>query len=337
MRRSEFRKCLEKLRPEGTYLLWGEETFLSDTVISRLKTLVLGKGESSGANYVVLYAGECRASDAIAAASSQSFFGTKSLVLVRDIQEFAEGERKVLKEYLETQPPVAVLVLTDTTKKRYKATSHPIVPNDKSKLIDVSPPWDNEFEDWARALASGKKKSITPEAIESLRENVGLSITNLAMEIEKLACLAGDEREINEEHIAALLGRSRVETEFALADAVVSGNRALALTLLSDLLREGSAIPKIMWAFRRGYETVWRAKEMLEGGASSDSVVKALKMSKRQSGPVLNAARGFQADDLRKALGVIFDADVRMRSQKLDERLILEMLLLALCNLRAAE
>jgi DNA polymerase-3 subunit delta len=204
-------------------------------------------------------------------------------------------------------------------------------------LIDVSPPWDNEFEDWARALASGKKKSITHDAIESLRENVGLSITNLAMEIEKLACLAGDEREINEKHIEVLLGRSKVETEFALADAVVSGNRALALTLLSDLLREGSAIPKIMWAFRRGYETVWRAKEMLEGGASSDSVVKALKMSKRQSGPVLNATRGFQADDLRKALGAIFDADVRMRSQKLDERIILEMLLLALCNLRAAE
>lgn len=327
----QFKSRLRELRPEGTYLLWGEETFLSDIVISRLKQAVLGTGESSGANHVVLYANDCRASDVIAAASSRSFFGTKSLVLVRGIQDFARGEREVLKEYLQSQSPVAVLVLTDTSNKYYKATSHPVVPLDKCTLIDVSPPWDNEFENWARRLASGKKKSITPEAIENLRENIGLSITNLAMEIEKLACLAGEEREINESHIEALLGRSRVETEFALADAVVSGNRSLALTLLSDLLREGSPIPKIMGTLRWEYETVWRAKEMLDEKASTDSVLKALKMSKKRLPPVLNAARKFQAGDLGKALGLLFETDVRLRSQKLDERILMEGLILRLC------
>lgn len=335
MRPREFKSRLKRLRPEGTFLIWGEETFLSDIVISRLKELVLGTGESSGANHVVLYANECEVMDVIAAASSQSFFGTKSLVLVRGIQDFAKGEREVLKKYLETQSPVDVLVLTDTTNKHYKATSHPIVPLDKCALIEVPSPWDNEFEDWARRLAAGKQggnKSITPEAIESLRENVGLSITNLAMEIEKLSYLAGDEPEISERHIEALLGRSRVETEFALADAVVSGNRALALTLFSDLLREGSAIPKIIGTLRWEYETVWRAKEMLERKASIDSVLKALKMKKKRSQPILQAAERFEADDVRQALGLIVETDLRVRSQKLDERILLEGLLLKLCR-----
>lgn len=330
-----FKSRLKKLRPEGIYLLWGEETFLSDIAISFLKELVLGTGESSGADYVVLHANDCRASDVIAAASSKSFFGTKSLVLVRGIQDFAKAEREVLREYLKTQSPVSVLVLTDSTNKYYKATSHPIVLLDKCTLIDCSPPWENEFADWARKLASGEKggyKTISDEAIESLRENVGLSITNLAMEIEKLSYLAEDEPQINERHIEALLGRSRVETEFALADAVVSGNRAVALTLLTDLLREGSAFPKIIGTLRWEYETVWRAKEMLEGKASIDSVLKALKLGKKRSQPVLKAARTFQAADVRKALGLIFETDVRARSQKLDERILMEGLLLELCR-----
>ena len=335
MKPREFKSRLNKLRPEGTFLIWGEETLLSDAAISRLKELVLGTGESSGANCVVLHASDCGASDVIAAASSQSFFGTKSLVLVRGIQDFAKEEREVLKKYLKTQSPVNVLVLTDTTNKHYKATSHPIVPLDKCTLIEVPPPWDNEFDDWAKELARSKKrgeKGITRRAIERLRENVGLSITNLAMDIEKLSYLAGDEPEINERHIEVLLGRSRVETEFALADAVVSGNPALALTLFSDLLREGSATPKIIGTLRWEYETVWRAKEMLDGKASTDSVLKALKLSKKRSEPILKAAREFHAGDVRRALGLIFETDIRVRSQKLDERILMEGLLLGLCR-----
>jgi DNA polymerase-3 subunit delta len=332
MRLQDFRSCLGSLEPSGTYLLWGNETFFIDRIIARLKKLMFGTDEAGRTNCVVLYAGDRQAADAVAAASTHPFFGEKSLVIVRNIQDFPKPDQAVLKDYLSHQTPAAVLVLTDTTQRPYRATSHPAVPKDKARLIDVNSPPDWEFEKWVRALLTRDKKRITPGAMESLRENVGNNITNLASEIEKLICLTGDEPEINETHTAALLGRGRSETEYALADAAASGDRTLALTRFADLMREGSRIPKVMAILRSQIEKIWRGKEMLQGGASAEDIQRELRIPKTHVPKFIQIATGLRVADLRRALEIIMGADVRMRTQKLDERTVVEMLLLKLCE-----
>jgi DNA polymerase-3 subunit delta len=333
MKLQDFRSCLTALQPGGTYLLWGNEAFLIDKIIARLKKLIFGTDEAAATtNCVILYARDCPAAEAVAVASTHPFFGKKSLVVVHNIQEFPKPDESVLKDYLSHQTPAAVLVLTDTTQRPYRATSHPAVPKDKARLIDVNSPPDWEFEKWVRALLSKDKKGITPGAMESLRENVGNNITNLAMEIEKLVCLAGDQPEINETHTEALLGRSRTETEYVLADAVASRDRSLALTLLADLLREGSRIPKVMAILRSQFEKIWRGKEMLQQGASGEDIQRELRIPKSHVPKFIQLAGALRVADLRRALQLIMGADLRMRTQKLDERAVVEMLLLQLCE-----
>jgi len=332
MRLQDFRSCLSSLEPSGTYLLWGNETFFIDKIILRLKSLMFGADDTRTTNCVVLYAGDCQPAEAVAAASTHPFFGEKSLVVVHNIQNFPKAEQAVLKDYLSGQTPAAVLVLTDTSPRSYRATSHPAIPRDKARLIDVNSPPDWEFDKWVRAILSRDKKRITPAAVESLRENVGSNITNLAIEIEKLVCLVGDAAEINETHTEALLGRSKTETEFALADAVASGDATLALTLFSDLLRESSRIPKIMAILRLQFERIWRAKEMLHAGQSSQDVQRDLRVPPKRLDSFIRTVGGFRITELRRSLELIMSADVRMRTQKLDERTITEMLLLALCK-----
>ncbi len=337
MRLQDFKRCLSSLEPGGTYLLWGNETFFIDAIISRVKDLMFGKGEGRATNCVVLYAADCRASDLTAAASTHPFFGEKSLVIARNISDFPKAELEVIKGYLSKQTPAAVLVLTDTTPHRYPMPSHPAVPKGKARCIDVSspPPW--EFDRWVDFLLSRDKKRISPGAKESLRDNVGNNLTTLAMETEKLICLSGDKKEISETHTKALLGRSRTEREFAVAEAVASGDRTLALTVLSDLLREGCKIPKIIALVRSQLERTWRAKEMLEEGRPSKEVCREFKVPTRRTENFLKTVDRFRVGDLRRALGLIVDAELRARSEKLDDRTVAEMLLVALCKRSAAK
>ncbi|NQT84262.1 DNA polymerase III subunit delta [bacterium] len=334
MRLQDFKKCLSSLKPTGTFLLWGNETLLIDAIISKLKDEMFGKREGRSTNCVVLYARDCRASDVAAAASTHPLFGDKSLVIVHNISDFAEAELGIIKEYLSGQTPAAVLVLTDTIspRRRYPMPPHPAVPKGKARVIDVSSPPSWEFDRWVDFLLSKDEKRISPGAKESLRDNVGNNITTLAMEIEKLVCLSGDQKQINETHTKALLGRSKSETEFAAAEAVVSGDRTLALTMLSDLLREGSSVPKITALVRWQVERIWRGKEMLEESCSRAQIGRDLKVREKYMDAFIKTANRFRVRDLRRALMSIMDAQRRARSEKLDERTIAEMLLIALCK-----
>jgi DNA polymerase-3 subunit delta len=336
MRLQDFKRCLSSLEPSGTYLLWGSEAFFIDAILSRLKDLLFGKSETRATNCVVLYAADCRASDVAAAASTHPFFGEKSLVVAHNISDFPKADLEVIKNYLSGQTPAAVLVLTDTTSPRYPIGSHPAVPKGKARLIDVSspPPW--EFDSWVHFLLSRDKKRISPAAMESLRDNVGSDVTTLAMEIEKLVCLAGEETEISEAHTNSLLGRSRSEREFAVADAVASGDATLALTVLSDLLREGCRIPRIIAIVRSQLERIWLAKEMLREGHSSQEVCRQLNIPARRTEDFVRTVSRFRTADLRAALRLIMNAELRARSEKLDDRSVAEMLLIALCKREAA-
>jgi len=332
MRLQDFRTCLSSLEPRGTYLLWGNETFLIDVIVSKLKDLLFGKGESRTTNCIVLYAADCRASEAVAAASTLPFFGQKSLVVVHNISEFDKSDLEVIHDYLSKQTPAAVFVLTDTTPPRYPMPPHPAIPKGKARVIEVSSPPDWDFEKWVDFLVAREKKRISPEARESLHENIGNNISNLAMEIEKLVCMAGDQPEITESHTEALLGRSKTESEFALADAVASGDRTRALTVFSDLMREGSRIPRLTGLIRSQLEKIWQAKEMLREGRSGEEVCRELRVFGKRMAEFLSTANRFHTNDLRSAMRMILDADLRARTQRLDERTIMEMLLLALCR-----
>jgi len=332
MRLQDFKELLSSLKPHGTYLLWGNETFLADAIISRLKDLTFGKGEDAAANYIVLYAADCRASEAVAAASTEPLFGKKSLVVVRNVSDFPQTDLEVIKGYLSRQTPAAVLVLTDTTSHRYPMPPHQAIPKGKARIIDVSSPPPSEFEKWAAFLLSKDKKRISPAALESLRDNVGNNITSLAMEIEKLVCLAGDQGEIDETHTEALLGRTRSEREFAVADAVACRDATLALTVLSDLLREGCRIPKIIAIVRSQLEKIWAAKEMIQEGRSSDEICGELNVPKWRMEEFIRTANRFSVALLRRSFSLIMNAELRARSEKLDDRSIAEMLLVALCR-----
>lgn len=341
VRLQDFKRCLSSLKPSGTYLLWGNETFFIDAIISKLKDVMFGKGEGRVTNCVVLYAADCRASDVMAAASSQPFFGEKSLVIVHDISDFPKGELEVIKNYLSgksniVRSPAAVLVLADTTRHGYPMPSHAAIPKGKARLIDVSSPPARELDRWVDFLLSKDRKRISPGAFESLRDNVGNNLTTLAMEIEKLVCLAGDQVEINETHTEALLGRSRSEREFAVADAVASGDRTRALTVLSDLLREGCKIPRIIALVRSQLERIWQAKEMLKEGRPGKNVCRELKVPMWRTEDFIRTVNRSRVEDVRRGLRLIMDAELRARTEKLDDRTIAEMLLIALCKRSAA-
>jgi DNA polymerase III delta subunit len=335
MRLQDFKQCLSSLKPTGTYLLWGNETFFMDAIISKLKQLMFGTEESGQTNSVIMHAADCRASDVTAAASTQPFFGEQSLVVVHSISDFPKGDREVIKQYLAEQTPAAVLALTDTTPHAYRMPRHPAIPQGKARLLDVSspPPW--EFEKWVGYLLSRDGKTISPGARESLRDNVGNNLTTLAMELEKLVCLVGDQKLIDESHTDALLGRSRSDKKYAVADAVASGDRTRALTVLSDLLREGSSVSEITGAVRSQLERTWQAKEMLDEGHPSQDVCKELRVPAWLADSFVGTVGRARLEDLRRSHRLIMDAELRARSAKLDDRTIAELLLINLCRPRA--
>jgi DNA polymerase III delta subunit len=106
------------------------------------------------------------------------------------------------------------------------------------------------------AEAGGHGKRIEPAAAARLIDLIGPEAGLLAGEIEKLALYAGERPTIAENDVIDLVGQSREEKIFAVADAAGAGRLARALTLWRQVLESDPdapyrAVGGLAFVFRR--------------------------------------------------------------------------------------
>ncbi len=197
-------------------------------------------------------------------------------------------------------------------------------------------------------------KTIDPAALEMFFKRVGFHPVGAVLEAEKLALFVDDRQIITGSDVDVLVGRTREEAIFQLTEALGGGNRGKTLNTLDHLLSDGVHILAVIASLRNYLRRLLIFKSLqsrrqptwsphLSANDFQNNYLPALK----ETGlwPELlkghpyglwmgfNSASKFSTDKLKHSLGLLLEAEFKLKGSPLPGRLVVEELLLSLLEL----
>ena len=331
---AEFKRSVsEGGEPGRLYLLWGEEDYLREYYLGRLREKLLSGGMEEF-NHKCFQGKELDMSALEAARDALPLLGEKTLVEVRDYDPYkaAEAEREKLTRLLEDIPDYCcmVFVLTDPAFKPDSRMKLHGVFKKFGAIVEFAGQEQSDLINWIGRRFGALGKKISRADAEYLIFLCGNLMTALVSEIEKIGAYAAGEV-IRREDIDAVATPILDAVVFSLTDAVAEADFDKAAGILDELLRMREAPIKLLallgWQLRRLFLT----RVCLDAGKAGDYLAEALGTN---SDYVLRrlttAAKRFSIQRLRSAMLLCLEGDYSMKSSGGDGEDVLKLLFVRL-------
>jgi DNA polymerase-3 subunit delta len=246
------------------------------------------------------------------------------VVVVRDAQELARSAplREPIERLLDSTPPGLVAVLLTTVPARSTAKFYKRLASE-AIAYEFAPLAENDLPGWIMTRAAEEGFEIDPEAARALAVAIGSSLGVLTQELTKLRELAAGAR-VEVAHVERAVGRIARVNRWAWFDAVADAEFRRARALLPDLMESGeSGVGLIIGMANQ----LLRIQIALVGG--KEALERELPPHQKWlSRRVLGQARRWSAGALQGALRDLLRADRLLKSAGVEDRLIIDELLL---------
>lgn len=336
MTQAEFRKEL-KAGLSGAYLFWGDEDYLKKFYAGRAEKHTVGDDPDMAAwnAHYIRAEGDANLSDLEAAVLSVSMMGDR--VFVRydaDLTSLTEEETDVLIDIIENidrEQTVLVIVAPaggfdpGTAKKPSKMMKRYSQVLNVVDLMQQSPA---ELKKWMARRLSTDSLTITPEGMELLAARSTDNMYILSGELEKLAAyaLANGISVIDESMVLTVSSVTAEDNAFALANAVLDGDRRKALSVLyNHKMRRESAVG-VLASVTKCICDMMTVSYLVSEGADKQTVAAKTKMHEYRAGLYMQAVAGSPPERLLAAAKRCREADIKLKSTALDyialERLV---------------
>ncbi|MCQ2189391.1 MAG: DNA polymerase III subunit delta [Paludibacteraceae bacterium] len=236
-----------KLKP--IYLLHGEEPYYIDLVANYLENNVVAE-ENKDFDFSVLYGGEVKMQDVLAAVSSYPMMSDYRLVVVREAQQIREKDYDLLQLYAKKFNPKAVLVMCCKHKKLDARKAYFKEVQKVGCIMESSKIYDNQVPTFIVNYVRERGKDIKDSAAQMLSTYVGPNLSLLATECDKLIlALKGEEKMITEDIVQKIVGMNREFNPYELLNAVIAKDVEKANTLALLVAGDKAELPTIIPAF----------------------------------------------------------------------------------------
>lgn len=322
----------KELKP--VYVIHGEERFLLDQAVERLKVRHFAT-EAAEFNLSEFRAGETPAAEIVLACQTLPFLLEKRLVLIRDAERLAPLELAVLAKYADEPAESTVLVMVVALPKE-KRDREIILGRfrkffgSKIEISEYKLPGKNEYPHWVRDEFLARGKVATPQAVRYLIDHVGLDLYALLNEIEKICLYYRDRKGLEVEDIENLIRKTLAGNVYDLIDAVAARNLARSLNLLNHFIHEDDEVSKFFYALLKHFRGLLRTKVLKNKGASAYQIGKKLSVQTWLAEKYCRQSENFQLPELKKALAYLHDADTAMKSGGTTGKLAMENLVIKL-------
>ena len=317
MRVRELMIQIEQGQIQPVYFFHGEEGFLIEEAIARLKKTILTPGLEDF-NYHLFSGPSTRIADIIHQCQTLPVFSTRRLVVVRGAEALSGSE--ALIPYLDNPSNTTCLVLVagklDPRKRLFLAL--------KSRAAEVlfSALNDSQMTLWMKEMTQALGIALSPEALDYLKERLGNDLYQIRNELEKISLTMTGTRTLEAEDLQVLLTGERGHSVFEWLDAVRRRDQEKAFRLLKLLLDSGeyplSLLGLLLSSLRRAARSAHPGRQ----GLPSRSLP-------RHTGSALESSEL----DLIKTFALCLEADSRLKGSRLSPQLILEGLILDLCGI----
>lgn len=333
-------KELKQGNLQSLYLLYGEELFLLENTLKKIKTLF---GECvKGINYINIDETNC--SNLISDIETPSFGYEKKLIIARNTGVFQkDGKRKnvemqklrdKINNYIKdnmgiiNQSVVLVFVEEDADSKHelYKTIDNLgiICKFDFQKPIQI--------EKRIIGICNGYNVLIDKDTIQYFIECCGTNMQDLINEIRKLIEYAGSGGKIQKQDIDILSIKKLESIIFDLTDNLGKKDIEKSLEVLKNLIYAKEPIQKILITLYNHFKKLYFVKIALK---NNKDIIECLNLKPNQTFLVNKykmQAKYFKESDLKEILNRLIDLDYNYKNGEIDLQIGLESVLCRYCS-----
>src|SRR4051812_39989631 len=224
-----------------SYFLYGEDDFLKEDALRHLIDAAVDPA-TRDFNLDQRKGGEVSAESLGSLLSMPPMMAERRVVVVRDVTSLRKDARALLDKHLAAPTPDLLIVLASLADSKADKSLEAL-----EGAVECKPLSGAQLPKWIAARAQRLGMSITPSAIELLQSAAGADLSQLSVELDKLAAYSAG-REIDEQAVAAVVGVQRDETVGRLLDAIAQRDAATAVSLISGVLDQPktSAVQVVM-------------------------------------------------------------------------------------------
>ena len=335
----ELEKELKEAKLNSLYLLYGEEVFLIESNLKKIKKLF---GEIvPGINYVQI--DDTNVDNLISDIETPSFGYEKKLIIVKNSGLFKkEGKRKNTK-ITERKEKIAEYFKNNISDIKYYNiivfVEDEIEKNTLYKIIDKEGIVCN-FEKQKpadiikrlKAIFNAYKVNIDNETLKYLIEECGTSMQDLINESRKLIEYAGEDGTVSKQDIDLLCIKQIEAVIFTLTDSLGKKDIASAMQTLKNLIYNKEPIQKILITLYNHFKKLYFTKIAIE---QNMNLAEALNLKPNQlflASKYKMQASYFKTDELKQILQELILLDQNSKNGLIDVNIGLEAILSRYCS-----
>lgn len=333
-------KELKSEKLQSIYLLYGEELFLLENSLNKIKK-IFGKTEK-GINYITI--DDTNIGGIISDIETPAFGYEKKLIIARNAGLFKkEGKRKnaelsqikeKLNDYLKQnynmiQESVVIVFVeqeVDARQKLYR-TLEELACVCK---FDYQKPF--QIEKRVKSICNGYKVKIEDKDLKYFVECCGTNMQDVINEIRKLIEYAGENGKIEKEDIDKLTIKKLESVIFDLTDTLGKKETGKALNILYNLIDSKEPIQKILITLYNHFKKIYFTKLAVK---SKRDIIQTLNLKPNQTFLVnkyKTQANYFKEIELKEILQSLRDLDYEYKNGLIDLQIGLESILCRYCS-----
>lgn len=305
---------------QPVHLLTGTERFFIQRAIHALRAASIGTG--NGWNEDSFQGKGGSATRILEAARTLPMMAAIRFVLVRSVEQLASGEQDKLAEYL--TDPVDSCCLVLVAEKLDGRGRLAKIAKKQGVLTDASPLRASAVRGFVQTEARVRELRLDPDALSALVDAIGPDLPAIDDALERLSLYVGDSAHITLPAVEQCVSRVRVESIWALVDAVGMQNSKAALRAAASLLADREPPLRILAMVARQLRMVARMADGLQAGLSPSEAVKAAGAPPFKANELASAARRFDQPMLARAFRVLAATDLALKGSRRPPDAILE-------------
>lgn len=318
------------------YYFYGDEEYLKNKAV-HIVSERLGEKINRGLNFEVFSSSSTPIVTLLDHARTIPFLGGRKIVLLKEAEKISAQEQEHLFSYVESPSKKTTLILTSSAVNFRSNTFKPLLKSlakhaGYGLVLELNHPYQNEIPEWIKYMAQNFGKSIGSSAVSLLHELIGNNLLDIFHEMEKLALFSGEKNEITKDDVEKMISSLRTESVFELVDHI--GNRRLyeALIMLSQLLRSGEQPLRLLALIIRQFRMISKARTLVNQGLKPAEIINALKIREFVWEKLYPQVNKFSEKKLMDCFQQMWEADITLKTRSTPKKLVLEKLVMELCE-----
>ena len=331
----DLKRAIKEETPKRLYVLYGEEAFLRDDCLNRLKQAVLPAGLEEF-NLHTAQGKECSVDWIEQAVDCLPMMSQRTLVVVTDFDLYGQGDKakERLIGLLSDLPDYCCLVFVYDLLA-YKAPAKDklaALVKKEGAAVNFQRQEQKTLAAWiCRQFEKAGKSADTSDA-EYLIFLVGDLMHDLSAEIGKIAAYAPNQRVTRADMDAVAIPKVEAVV-YQMTDAIARKDFDKAASVLADLLHSREAPVMILSVMGKYFRQLYTARLYLDAGRSKSDFMELWEMkSSYQADKLMDAARRFSLPWCRYAVRRCAETDIVLKSSYGQEGEVLTGLLMELAS-----